>query len=111
MFQIDKVDGVTYVGINSDRATADHSVEFRNLLINLIEKEGVRKLVVDFRGVLFVDSTFLGSLVVGLKKVTEHAGDIKVANLEKSVRIMFELTRLYKVFEIFETANEAVESF
>lgn len=103
--------GVTVITINSEVAAITEAPEFKKTLIELIQNDGIRKIVVDFKGVEFVDSTFLGALVVGLKKMAEFNGDIKVANLEPPVRVMFELTKLYKVFEVFETRVEAVENF
>ena len=110
-FNTHKFDETTILSINTDKAIAEHAPEFRSALLNLIEKSRVRKLVVDFAGVDFVDSTFLSVLVVGLKKITEISGDIKVANLEPPVRVMFELTKLYKVFEVFDNELEAIECF
>ncbi|MDP3444257.1 MAG: STAS domain-containing protein [Ignavibacteria bacterium] len=106
-----KENEITFVTINSERATLVDAPEFRETLLDLIENKNSRKIVVDFDGVEFVDSTFLSALVVGLKKITEKMGDIKVANLESPVRVMFELTRLYKVFEVFDNKLDAVESF
>ncbi len=108
---VKKEDQVTFVSINADRATIAEAPKFRDTLLDLIENKNANKIVVDFKGVEFVDSTFLSALVIGLKKVTEKMGDIKVANLETPVRVMFELTRLYKVFEVFDNKLDAVESF
>lgn len=103
--------GVTVLSINAEVAAITEAPEFKKTLTDLIQTDGIRKIVVDFKGVEFVDSTFLGALVVGLKKMSEYNGDIKVANLEPPVRVMFELTKLYKVFEVFDTRFEAVENF
>ena len=108
---INKENGISYVMLNSTRAIYTDSAAFRETLLNHIEKENANQIVVDFDGVEFVDSSFLGSLVVCLKKVTEKMGDIKVTNLAPPVRVMFELTRLYKVFEVFDNKLDAVESF
>lgn len=107
---VKKENEIAFVAINAEKATLVDAPEFRDTLLGLIEND-TRKIVVDFEGVDFVDSTFLSALVIGLKKITERKGDIKVANLENPVRIMFELTRLYKVFEVFDNKLDAVESF
>ena len=108
---INKEKDVTVVAVRAERATQAEAPGFKATLLDLIENKAANKIVVDFEGVEFVDSTFLSALVVGLKKIAEKKGDIKVANLEPPVRIMFELTRLYKVFEVLENKLEAVESF
>ena len=70
-----------------------------------------KKLIINLTNVEFVDSSFLGAIVSGLKKVTAIKGDIKILGLQPPVRAMFELTRLYKVFEIFDNKQDVLNSF
>ena len=79
--------------------------------MEIIEDQKKQKIIVDFSEVNFADSSFLGALVSGLKKATEIKGDIKLLGLQPSVRAMFQLTRLYKVFEIFDNKDDAFRSF
>lgn len=104
-------DGITFVDIKQKQATSETANEFRTYLVDLIEKGNVKQLVINFDEVEFVDSSFLGALVTGLKKINSIKGDIKVMNLQAPVRALFELTRLYKVFEIFDHEEDAVLSF
>ena len=67
----------------------------------------VRNVVMDLSGVDFLDSSGLGSLIALLKRVSERGGDMKIAGLQKKVRMVFEITRAFKVFEIFDNADEA----
>lgn len=68
-------------------------------------------VVLDFSGVQFIDSACLGALVALLKRLREHKGDIKMSCLTDDVRSIFQITRLDRVFEIFDTREEAVNSF
>jgi anti-sigma B factor antagonist len=70
----------------------------------------IRNVVVDLSGVDFLDSAGLGLLVALLKRVSERGGDLKIAGLQKKVRMVFEITRAFKVFEIFETNAEAMQA-
>ena len=70
----------------------------------------VRNVVMDLSGVDFLDSSGFGSLIALLKRVSERGGDMKIAGLQKKVRMVFEITRAYKVFEIFDNASEAVKA-
>ena len=72
---------------------------------------GNKKIVVNLSRCEFIDSTFLGSLVVTLKKVTSIGGDLRLVGFQPAVSSMFELTRMYRVFESFKTPEEAVKSF
>ena len=68
-------------------------------------------MVVDLEALDFLDSSGLGSLVAALRSVNKLNGDIKLASLQEPVRVIIELTRLHRVFEIFGNATDAVESF
>jgi anti-anti-sigma factor len=96
--------------VNLTRATLKEAEEFKQILLKDIEL-GWRKIVVDLTDCEFVDSTFLGSLVVSLKRITGLGGDLKLVGFQSAVESMFQLTRLYRVFETFPTRDEAVKSF
>ena len=68
-------------------------------------------VIVDFSKVNFIDSTALATLVKGMKQCRNTGGDLHIACLQKSVKIVFDLTRLDKVFQIFETLDEATAAF
>lgn len=106
----EKVGEVTYIKVNIVRATLSEAEEFKNLLIDSIE-EGSRKMVVDLSACEFIDSTFLGTLVVSLKKLTSLGGDLRLIGFQPAVHSMFELTRMYRVFESFKSKEEAIKSF
>jgi anti-sigma B factor antagonist len=70
----------------------------------------VKNFVFDLSAVDFLDSAGLGSLIAALKRITERGGDMKLACLQKKPRMVFEITRAYKVFEIFDTVEEAMNA-
>lgn len=96
--------------VNLSRATLKEAEDFKKTLVGDIEA-GKKRIVVDLGGCEFIDSTFLGALVVSLKKITAVGGDLKLVGFQPNVRSMFELTRMYRVFESYETKEEAVASF
>ena len=110
-YTVEEVKGVTIINVNAKRAIAKNAKELKVLVFDLVEKKNVMKMVLDLSSVEFADSTFLGAIVSGLKKVTLVKGDIKILGLQPPVRAMFELTRLYKVFEIFDNKDDAIKSF
>ena len=67
-------------------------------------------LVVDLEGVSFIDSTGLATLVQGMKRCRQLEGDLHLCGLQPPVRMIFELTRLDKAFEIFYTVDDALEA-
>jgi|SRR5690606_22502286 anti-anti-sigma factor len=96
--------------VNLTRATLKEAEEFKMTLSEDINA-GWRRIVVDLTECEFIDSTFLGALVVSLKKVTGLGGDLRLVGFQPAVHSMFELTRMYRVFEAYKTREEAVKSF
>ncbi len=96
--------------VNLTRATMKEAEEFKKILSADIDNGG-RKLIVDLTECEFIDSTFLGTLVVSLKKVSTLGGDLRLIGFQPAVHSMFELTRMYRVFEAFPTKSAALESY
>ncbi len=69
------------------------------------------KVVFDLSTTRFVDSSGLGAIVSTLRKLHEVKGDVRLCCLNKPVRALFELVRMHKVFEIFNTREDAVNSY
>ena len=96
--------------INVERASVSEANELKGRLSNAID-EGFKNIIVDLTECDFVDSSFLGVLVNSLKKVVKLEGDLKLVGFRPAVRSMFELTRLFRVFETFTNLQEAVKSY
>ena len=109
-FNFNNTNDILIVTINEQRATVEISGKLKEELLAKIE-EGNQNIIVDLSSSDFVDSSFLGALVAGLKKATMKSGDLKIVGLQAPVRAMFELTRLYRIFDIFDTKEEALNSF
>ena len=70
----------------------------------------VRTVVVNLAYVDFMDSSGMGLLISMLKHLGERDGEVRLAALRKGVRMVFEITRTYKVFDIYDSVEEAVGS-
>jgi anti-sigma B factor antagonist len=96
----------------SGQLTAANVDAFRDqLAVWHASEEGVVNFVIDMSGCDFLDSAGLGTLIATLKRITERGGDMKIAALQKKPRMVFEITRAYKIFEIFDTVDDAVQSY
>jgi len=109
-FKTELINDVTILYVNLSRATFNEAEIFKGLLSEKIET-GAMKIVVDLSECEFIDSSFLGALVVNLKKATSRGGDLKLCGLQSAVNSMFELTRMNRAFEIFKSKTEAINSF
>lgn len=80
----------------------------RERLVELVN-EGHRRIVVDLEGVDFLDSTGLGVLVGGLKRLRTHGGDLSLVCTQPRILKVFEITGLTTVFSIATSVDEATE--
>jgi anti-sigma B factor antagonist len=81
----------------------------REALVSLVDA-GNYRVIVDMERVEFLDSTGLGVLVGGLKRVRAHDGGIDLVCTQGRILRIFRITGLSKVFTIFDTVEEAVAS-
>ncbi len=79
----------------------------RELLIDLVSKDSYQ-LVVNMDKVEFVDSTGLGVLVGGLKRVRAHDGSLDLVCTRERILKIFRVTGLTKVFGIHQTVDQAI---
>ena len=76
--------------------------------LNDLVGEGHHHLIVDMQTVDFLDSTGLGVLVGGLKRVRAHDGSLHLVCTQEKILKVFRITGLTKVFPIHPTVDEAV---
>jgi anti-sigma B factor antagonist len=81
----------------------------REKLVELVS-HGSQHLIVDLEGVDFLDSTGLGVLVGGLKRLRSHDGDLSLVCSQHRILKVFEITGLTKVFAIYDSVEAAVAS-
>ncbi|GLZ13759.1 anti-sigma-B factor antagonist [Actinomadura sp. NBRC 104425] len=100
-------DGLTVITVEGeiDVYTAPR---LREKLIDLVNK-GKFHLLVDMEKVEFLDSTGLGVLVGGLKRVRAHDGSLELVCTQERILKIFRITGLTKVFGIHDSIAEAEE--
>jgi anti-sigma B factor antagonist len=82
--------------------------EFKQQLLEVVGQGG-KDVVVDFSGTTFIDSTTLGVLVGGVKRLRPNGGQLSLVCSDRNITKIFEITGLDKVFPIYATRDEAVE--
>lgn len=103
----ENINSTVVIHINEERLDAHNSADLKLELLKLFEA-GNRDLLVDLKEVRFIDSSGLGALVSGFKNATSSHGSLRLAALQPQVKSMFELTRLHRVFEIYQTVADAL---
>ncbi len=73
--------------------------------------EKVKRIVIDLNGVSWMNSMGVGALMRCLTTVRNAEGDIRLARMGEKARNVFVITQLISIFKIFETVEEAFDSF
>ena len=100
---------VAVVELPIEELDASNAVEFKFGLAALAAQE--RRMVCDLSSLRFIDSSGLGALLSGLRKVSEYHGELKLCGLSDAVRDLFALVRMNRVFDIYATRDAAVSAF
>ena len=81
--------------------------EFKQQLLEVIGQGG-KQVIVDFSDTSFIDSTTLGVLVGGVKRLRTNEGQLSLVCSDRNITKIFEITGLDRVFTIYPTREEAV---
>ncbi|WP_028973222.1 STAS domain-containing protein [Spirochaeta cellobiosiphila] len=107
--EIYKDRGISVVSIEMKVLDTNSYKAFKNELLEKVEEEG--KLLLDMQSLEFVDSAGLGAILAILRSVHQKKGQIKICNVGRSVKILFDLVRLGRLLEIYDSYEEAIEAF
>src|SRR5579871_3361469 len=85
------------------------SPKVKDAIGDLIDR-GVYHLIINLEKVRYIDSTGLGVLIGGLKRVREHGGSVNLVCTNPQIKKIFDITGLVKIFGIFETEDAAMKA-
>ena len=106
---VDKVEDVAVVTVNVEEFDASNADDFKQEVAPVLQT--CSRIVLDLSRVRFVDSSGCGAILSCLKHATSAGGDLKLCRVQRPVRTTFELIRLHRICEIFDTRDEAVGAF
>lgn len=86
------------------------SSALREALRDLVGKNQ-KKILLNLGDVTYIDSSGIGELVSGFTTVTNSGGSLKLLNLNKRVKDLLQITKLYTVFDVHEDEAAAIRSF
>ena len=81
--------------------------EFKERMVQVIE-DGKKHIVVDLSKATFIDSTTLGVLVGGVKRLRPAGGSLAIVCADQNICKIFEITGLDRVFPIHGSREEAL---
>ena len=85
------------------------SPKVKDALTDLIDR-GVYNLVINLEKVRYIDSTGLGVLIGGLKRVREHGGTVNLVCTNPQIKKIFDITGLVKIFGIYDAEDAAMKA-
>jgi anti-sigma B factor antagonist len=89
--------------------TLYNSPEVRKVLIQFLREKRSPRVIVNLLSVKYIDSAGVASLVEGLKISRDMKSTFALFGLSRTAREVLELTRLIKVFEVYNTEEEALK--
>ena|ERR1017187_7960619 len=107
LLNAETTDGITIVQL-PERINSGNNTGFTKDATPLM---GTGKVIFDLTQVRQLDSSGLGSIVACLKHVRTAGGDLKLCGMSKQIRTLFELVRMHHIFDIFNTRQEAIDSY
>jgi anti-sigma B factor antagonist len=100
-------DGYTILDLTGDIDLAN-SPMLRKALLGEIKEKKTPKVFLNLKSVRYIDSSGIATLVEGLKASRETGTRLILYGLSTSVREVMQLSRLQKLFEIFDTEEQAL---
>jgi anti-sigma B factor antagonist len=105
-----QVGDVTVVDLAGRITLGEGSSTMRDALRELLAK-GNKKILLNLGEVSYIDSSGIGELVSAFTTVTNQGGQLKLLGLNKRVKDLLQITKLYTVFEVHDDESGAVRSF
>ena len=105
-----QVGDVVVIDVVGRITLGEGATALRETIRGLVTK-GNKKMVLNLGEVSYIDSSGIGELVSGFTSATNQGGVLKLLGLTKRVKDLLQITKLYTVFEVFDSETSAVRSF
>ena len=105
-----KVDSIRIIKVNGRLDPGDGPDQLAEMVQGFVEKEEIEFLI-DLRGVTYISSTGVGSLIKCYRSVLKEKGHVKLLSPSQSVMNILSISKLDGVFEIFSDEKTALTSF
>ena len=105
-----QVGDVSVVDVVGRITLGEGGITLRETMRGLVSK-GNKKVLLNLGEVSYIDSSGVGELVAAFTTVTNQGGVLKLLSLTNRVKDLLQITKLYTVFEVFDSETSAVQSF
>ena len=101
---------VTILDLDGEVRIGDSSTALRSAIRNLVAG-GNQKLLLNLKGVRYIDSSGIGELVSSYTAINKDGGELKLLNLTQKLQDLLTITKLLTVFDVYESEADALASF
>jgi len=105
-----QVGDVSVMDVAGRITLGEGSSAMRDALRDMVAKNQ-KKILLNLGDVTYIDSSGIGELVSGFTSVTNSGGQLKLLGLNKRVKDLLQITKLYTVFDVHEEEASAIRSF
>ena len=88
-----------------------HIQEIGEELFSMVEEKYKVKMLLNFENVEYLSSAALGKLITLNKRIKTENGQLKLCNIKENIYEVFRITKLNKIFEIYDSEEAAVSKF
>jgi len=110
--KIKRTDEISVVAFADRKILEELAIqEIEEELHQVVDSEPGIKLLLNFQNVDHLSSAALGMLITLNKKIKETNGELKLSDINRQIFEVFKITRLNRVFDIHDTADQAIAQF
>ena len=104
------VGDVAIVDISGQLRLGEGTGKLRDV-VQQLSRDGYLKILLNLAGVIHIDSSGIGELMMNYTTLRNQGGELKLMNLTKNVRNLLQVTRLYTVFDVHDDQVTALKAF
>ena len=101
---------VKIIQIQGKVTIGEGDVKLREVVHEVLDMGG-RKIILDLEGLKYIDSSGIGELVSCYTTITNRGGELRLTNLNSKIYSLLQLTALVTVFQIYDSNEDALQSF
>jgi anti-sigma B factor antagonist len=110
--EVEPIGDVTVVNFVDRKILDEQNIQvIGEQLFGLVDQDGLRKIVLNFRNVEYLSSAALGKLITLNKKLQAAGGRLVLCNIGSQIFEVFEITKLDKFFNIRKEEQDALQAF
>ncbi len=98
--------GIAVIAFTRDSLDASNTKTFKDDIQPILARHS--RILLDLEALQFVDSSGLGAMLSCLRAMHDKGGHLALCGMSKPVRTLFELVRMYRIFDIYASRAEAL---